>query len=152
MGHHDMSIQWILVKCPHNLYCSWCTLLNLKSAMGIPGWVPWGSQGGPSGPAGQLRPQCSHGGSMRSPERSTVTFAFATSSACTVVMFLIPWHRKAVFDFATIRCVSWHTRFPKEIDFACIPTESGSTELLCLFSRNRLWDLVVLQLIHLVVV
>ena len=86
------------------------------------------------------------------PERSTVTYAVSTSGACTVLMFLIPWHRKAVFDFATIRCVNWHTRFPKEIDFARISTESGSTELLCLFSRNRLWDLVVLQLIHLVVV
>ena len=43
--------------------------------------------------------------------RSTVTFALATNSACTVVMLLIPWHRKAVYDFVTIRCVIWHTRF-----------------------------------------
>ena len=86
---------------------------------------------------------------MGSPERSTVTFALATNSACTVVMLLIPWHRKAVFDFATIRGVNWHTRFQKEIDFARISTESGSTELLCLFSRHRFWDLVELQLIEL---
>ena len=83
--------------------------------------------------------------------RSTVTFALATNSACTVVMLLIPWHRKAVFDFATIRCVIWHTRLPREIDFTRISTESGNTGLLCLFSRHRLWDLVELQLIELVV-